>query len=177
MVYRTLTSWEIQSSVELKTENKATVDIELATCILATLAPTPLPKYQRPGTISTLATEIWNKSVPSEGSLQEMIDNSRSWTDTSVQENYGIALAAVMCKHLPSLDFAYLLTLPSSKLFKLAAIVEKMIDVSFMDGGTPTTESTQTSKVMEGSGVSQNQADNAGAALSQALSDFKKSKT
>lgn len=175
--YRTLTAWEIQSIVELKKAKKAQVDVELATCVLATLEPTPVPSFNRPGTISTLASEIWDKSVPSEGSLETMIEKARAWTDLSVQENYGIALAAVMCKHLPSLDFAYLLTLSSSQLFKLAAIVEKMIEVPFMDGGTPNTTESKATKVIDGVGVSQDQADSANAALSRALSDFKKNKT
>ena len=57
--YRTLNGWEIQSVQELKKSNKAKVDVEMAILLMAILHPTPLPEFKKPGTVSTLALEIW----------------------------------------------------------------------------------------------------------------------
>jgi len=172
LYYRTLTTWEIQSIVELKNSAKAAIDVELATCLMSTLYPEPLPSFEKPGTISTLATAIWDNSVPSERSLEQVVQTARSWADTTTKENFGIALASIMCRVLPSLDFAYLLNLPAAKLIKLAAVVELITDNSFMAGENSSTKNA--SPVTPGHGVSQEQADSASTALTAALSNFKK---
>jgi len=173
LCYRTLTSWEVQSIVELRKSSRASGDIELATCIMATLWPQPLPSFVKPGTISTLASEIWENSVSSEDTLEDMIKVSREWAEDTTKENFGVALASVMCRILPSLDFAHLLDLPTSKLNKLAAIVELITDTSFMTGGQG---DKGASPVTAGHGISQDQADQASSVLSKALSDFRKKK-
>ena len=73
---------------------------------------------------------------------------------------------------MPSLDFAYLLNLPSAKLTKLAAVVELITGESFMAGENSSTKNA--APVTPGHGVSQDQADQASSALNQALSTFKK---
>ncbi len=171
--YRTLNGWEIQSVLELKKSNKAKIDIETATALMAVLAPTPLPEFKRPGTISSFAMEIWAKSFPTEDTLPTMAEDIRSWAGETIKENFSLALSSIMCKVMPSLDLAHLMDLPLSKLMKLGAIVEEITGTSLIiqDGDNVNRKS---SPIREGYGISQEQADQTGAALSQALKQIKK---
>lgn len=169
--YRSLNSWEVQSILELQESNKAKVDVEIAMLTMAILEPTPIPTFKKPGTISSLATEIWTKSFPTEDSLPKTAEDIRAWAQVNIKKNFGLALACVMCKVLPSLDLARLMDLPLSKLIKLAAIVEEITGQALiLDDGTNFKSST----VSEGYGISQEQADETGRALSNALKNLKK---
>jgi hypothetical protein len=132
--YRTLTAWEIQSIIDLTAQNKASLDIEEATCLFGVLAPSPLPTFSRPGSVSSLSEEIWNKSTLPADIMAKTIQDSREWSESSVDQNYNLIIASVMCKLMPSLDLAHLLELPTTKLVRLGAIVEKITGEHFLEG-------------------------------------------
>ena len=141
--YRSLTSWATQSILELQESNKAKIDIEIAMLSMAILEPTPIPQFKRPGTISSLATEIWLKSFPTEDTLPKTAADIRAWAGANVKRYFGLALSCIMCKVMPSLYLSRLLDLPLSKLLKLAAIVEEMTGQSLiLDDGTTTTSTS-----------------------------------
>ena len=170
--YRTLNGWEVQSVLELKKSNKAKVDVESAIALMAVLEPTPIPKFNRPGTISTLSLEIWQKSFPTEDTLPTMGEETRAWAEVTIKENFSLALASIMCKVMPSLDLAHLMDLPLSKLLKLGAIVEEITGSALIM--TDGTTNPQSRPIKEGYGISQEQADTTSAALSSALKQIKK---
>ena len=101
-----------------------------------------------------------------------MAEEVRDWADNTIKENFSLALSSIMCKVMPSLDLAHLMDLPLSKLMKLGAIVEEITGASLILSGDDVNRTT--TPVKEGYGISQEQADKTGAALSQALKQIKK---
>jgi len=172
--YRSLTSWEIQSIIDLQKSKKVPMDIEVAGCLMATLSPTPFPEFKRPGTLSALFMEIWNKSLPSEDKIEDVIEQAREWAHDSIDHNYATALSSLLCKVLPSLDLVTLLSTPISKLIKIAALVEHITDTSLLQVEQSPTGALP--KVIEGSGISQEEANQASHVLQSALRSFKKTK-
>tara|TARA_B100000131_G_scaffold254083_1_gene248303 strand:+ start:16167 stop:16769 length:603 start_codon:yes stop_codon:yes gene_type:complete len=174
--YRTLNGWEIQSVLELKSNNKASLDVEMAMCVMAVLHPEPLPSFSRPGSISTLSSEIWTKSFPTESTLPDLTEQNRKWAKENLEANFNIALSSILCKVMPSLDFAHLMDLPLSKLVKIAAIVEEILQTPILskDGNFDNNNNAQAGAVRDGYGVSQEEANKASAALSNALKSIKK---
>ena len=85
--YRTLNGWEIQSVLELQKNNKTSLDVEVVMCAMAVLHPEPLPSFTRPGSISTLSAEIWNKSFPTENTLPALTQQSREWAKANLEAN------------------------------------------------------------------------------------------
>lgn len=75
--YRSLNGWEVQSVLELQQNNKADLDIEVAMCAMAIIYPSPIPSFARPGSISKLSSEIWNKSFPTEETLPDIATKAR----------------------------------------------------------------------------------------------------
>tara|TARA_B100001250_G_C19815120_1_gene797881 strand:+ start:2086 stop:2688 length:603 start_codon:yes stop_codon:yes gene_type:complete len=174
--YRTLNGWEIQSVLELQKNNKASLDVEMAMCAMAVLHPEPLPSFKRPGSISTLSSEIWDKSFPTESSLPALTEQTREWAKANLEANFSIALSSILCKVMPSLDFAHLMDLPLSKLVKIAAIIEEILQTPILskDGDFDNKAQVQPNRVQDGYGVSQEEANQASAALSSALKSIKK---
>jgi len=172
--YRSLTAWEIQSILDLYEQNKAKIDIEKAVCIFGILAPSPFPLFKKPGSITSLSEDIWNKSVPNQKGMDSMIVKSRAWAELSIDKNYNLVIVGIMCKLLPSLDLTRLLDLSTSKLIKLGVIVEKLTGTEFLGGELGSNKSKATN-VMKGSGISQTDADNTSNLLADALKNHKKS--
>jgi len=167
--YRTLTAWEIQSILDLKTNNKAQVDIDTTVVQLALLSI--VPDFSKPGSITSLAQVIWNKSCLTDEALALTKDSIRKWAADSISINFNLALASLLCRILPSLDLVTLLSLSTNKLLKIAAIVETITEIKVLDSGTNT--KTQAS-IKEGYGVSGEQAKQVNEALNKALDKLKK---
>lgn len=167
--YRTLTAWEIQSILDLKTNNKAQVDIDTAVVQLALLSI--VPDFSKPGSITSLAQVIWNKSCLTDEALALTKDSIRKWAADSISINFNLALASLLCRILPSLDLVTLLSLSTNKLLKIAAIVETITEIKVLDSGTNT--KTQ-APIKEGYGVSGDQAKQVNEALNKALDKLKK---
>ena len=172
--YRTLNGWEIQSVLELQKNNKTSLDVEVAMCAMAVLHPEPLPSFTKPGSISTLSGEIWNKSFPTENTLPALTQQSREWAKANLEANFNIALSSILCKVMPSLDFAHLMDLPLSKLVKIAAIVEELFQTPILAKDGEFASQVQPNKVQDGYGVTQEEANKASQALSSALKSIKK---
>ena len=170
--YRTLTAWEIQSILDLYDQNKAKVDIEHAVCVFGVLDPLPLPSFNKPGSITTLSDDIWNKSVPRQTETEAMITKSREWAENSIDKNYNLVISGIMCKLLPSLDITRLLDLPTNKLIKLGVVIEKLSGTLFLNGQLSSTKSNST-KIMSGSNISQDEANNTANLLANALKEHK----
>lgn len=171
--YRSLTAWEVQSIFDLHEQNKAKVDIEQAVCVFGILDPLPVPSFDRPGSITMLSEEIWNISVPSEELMNNTISKNRKWVDSNIEKNYSLVVAGVMSRLLPSLDLTRLLDMPTSKLIKLGAIVEKLTGTDFL-GGELTQQKSKATKLMDGSNISQEAADKTSDMLAQALHEHKR---
>ena len=173
--YRSLNGWEVQSVLELQANNKADLDIEVAMCAMAIIFPSPIPSFSKPGSISKLSSEIWNRSFPTEDTLPGITEQAREWAKKNMEANFSIALSSILCKVMPSLDFAHLMDLPLSKLVKIAAIIEELAGVPILnkDGANLTIQNAG-APVKEGYGVSQQDADKASQALSSALKNLKK---
>ncbi|MBC8437219.1 hypothetical protein H8D85_02730 [bacterium] len=169
--YRTLTSWEVQSIIELQKNKATSVDVEVAACCMAVLHPSEVPTFKRPGTISALFLEIWGKTLPTESTLEGVADASREWAEAAIDSNFAVALACLMCKMLPSLSLTDLLSLSVTKLIRIAALVEEITGSPILGGIDQIQQ--QASAVQEGMGVTQEQADKTNRVLQQALSDFK----
>jgi hypothetical protein len=132
--YRTLTAWEVQSIIDLNQQKKASVDIEEATCLFGVLDPTPLPTFNKPGSITSLSDSIWRKSTLSNELAEETIESVRAWSRESIDKNYNLVMASIMCRLMPALDLSNLLELSTTKLLKLGAIIEKITEEKFLKG-------------------------------------------
>mgnify|MGYP003154061395 CR=1 FL=1 len=86
IVYRALTAWELQALTELR-ESKVSEDLELSTCLLAVISHTPLPTFNKPGSISSLSAAIWEHSVPSIDEARLKAEQVREWADNTVTIN------------------------------------------------------------------------------------------
>jgi len=172
--YRTLTSWEVQSIIELQKNKATSLDVEVAACCMAVLSPAELPTFKKPGTISALFIEIWRKTLPISETIEEIADINRKWAEEAIDSNFAIALACLMCKVLPSLSLTELLSLPLTKLIRMAALVEEISGTPILGGIEQVQQ--QASAVPEGMGVTQEQANQANMTLQKALQDFKTNK-
>ena len=170
--YRALTAWEIQSILDLYDQNKAKVDIEHAVCVFGILDPTPLPSFEKPGSITSLSEDIWSKSVPGKEDMDAMIIKNREWAEASIDKNYNLVIVGIMCKLLPSLDLASLLDLPTTKLIKLGVIIEKLTGTEFL-GGELSSNKNKATSIMKGSSISQEAADRTSDQLADALRQHK----
>ena len=133
--YRTLNAWEIQSFLDLKGDtSKEKIEVEKALCTFAMLDPQSLPKFKAPGSLSTLAAEIWSKSTPTEEEVSINIDKARMWADQNTKNNYAIMIAVSLCRLLPSIDLISVLELPINKLLRIASLVEVAANVQFLKG-------------------------------------------
>ena len=133
--YRALNAWETQSFLDLKGDTtKDKLEVEHALCTFAIIHPSTLPEFKGPGSLSTLATEIWSKSVPSEESIGSVVDSVRDWAAISSKHNYAIMLAISLTRLMPSLDLVSLLDLPITKLLRIAALAEISTEVMFLKG-------------------------------------------
>lgn len=93
-----------------------------------------------------------------------------------MEANFSIALSSILCKVMPSLDFAHLMDLPLSKLIKIAAIVEDIAGIPILIKDSTGVNNLQSANtpIKEGYGVSQQDANKASQALSSALKNLKK---
>jgi hypothetical protein len=167
--YRTLTAWEVQSILDLKNNNKAQIDIDNAVVQLAILSI--MPDFYKPGSITSLAQAIWNKSSLTDDALALTKDSIRKWATDSISSNFNLALSALLCRILPSLDLVTLLSLSTNKLLKIAAIVETITEIKVLDSET---NSKTQAPIKEGYGVSGEQAKQVNEALNKALDKLKK---
>jgi len=133
IIYRALNAWELQALTELR-ENKTSNDLELSTCLLAILEPTPLPNFKKPGSISSISAAIWKQSTPSAEEVQTKVEDIRQWAEVNINTNFNIALSSIICKVFPSIDLTTLLNLSLPQLLKVGAIVEKITGVQFLTG-------------------------------------------
>lgn len=168
--YRTLTAWELQSILDLKKNNRTQLDIDEAITQLATLSN--VPGFTRPGSLTSLAQEIWSKSSLTDENIVSAKEVAREWAIEAVNSNFNIALSSILCKVLPSLDLVNLLTMPTSKLIRIAALVENITDIKILDAGSSSGK-TQL-PVKEGYGIDNAQAQQVNDALSRALTKLKK---
>jgi hypothetical protein len=164
LVYRALTAWELQALTELR-ESKVSEDLELSTCLLAVISHTPLPTFNKPGSISSLSAAIWEHSVPSIDEARLKAEQVREWADNNIDNNYNIALSSIICKVMPSIDLSKLLDAPLPKLMKIGAIVEKITGTTFLTGDGPS----------QGN-IPEKSSDQATQALSSALHHLKSNK-
>jgi len=133
IVYRALTAWELQALTELR-DSKASTDLELSTCLLAVISHTPLPTFNKPGSVSSLSAAIWEHSVPSVDEATIKAEQVRKWADDNINNNFNIALSSIISKVMPSIDLSKLLDMPLPKLMKIGAIVEKITGTTFLTG-------------------------------------------
>ncbi len=168
--YRTLTAWELQSVLDLKKSNKTELDIDAAIVSLGVLSSTP--SFSRPGSVTSLAQEIWSKSSLTEDSISSTKEVVREWAKEAVTTNFNIALSTLLCKVLPSIDLVNLLSMPTSKLMRIAALVESITDINILDSGS--SSSKVQLPVKEGYNVSQAQVQQVTSALDKALNKLKK---
>ena len=166
--YRTLSAWEIQSILDLKAK-KTQVDIDKTVAQLGILSA--IPDFKRPGSLTGLSQEIWTKSSLTDESLLEVKDSLRDWAKDAVSSNFNIALSSLLCRVLPSLDLLTLLSLPTTKLLRIAAIVERITDIKILDSGDGSAK--KQISIKEGYGVDPTQAQQVNDALSDALSQLK----
>tara|TARA_Y100000310_G_scaffold292248_1_gene320869 strand:+ start:451 stop:1053 length:603 start_codon:yes stop_codon:yes gene_type:complete len=133
--FRSLNAWELQSFLEIREDTlKSKIEIENALCLFAVLYPTTPLSFQAPGSSTLLATEIWSKSVPTDQTIELMVDKHRAWAEDAIKENYNIMIAIALAKLLPSVDLISLLNLPTSKLLKVACLIENATDTLFLKG-------------------------------------------
>ena len=132
IIYRTLTAFEIQALMELKEKNSK--NLEQAVCSLAVISHDPLPVFELPGTLFSLSSAIWEKSAPQDQQLEEKVEELRAWATTAIETNFSIALATLIARVMPSIDFTALLNMPLGQLLKIAALVEKVTNIPVMTG-------------------------------------------
>jgi hypothetical protein len=133
--FRSLNAWELQSFLEIREDSlKSKMEIENALCTFAIVYPSSLPSFKVPGSFTLIATEIWSKSVPTDQTIETMIDKHRSWAEDAIKENYNIMIAVALAKLLPSVDLISLLNLPTSKLLKVACLIESATNTLFLKG-------------------------------------------
>jgi hypothetical protein len=164
IVYRALTAWELQALTELR-DSKASKDLELSTCLLAVISPTSLPTFNKPGTISSLSAAIWEHSIPSINEANIKAEQVREWAENNINNNFNIALSAIICKVMPSIDLIKLLDMPLPKLMKIGAIVEKITGANLLTGDVSSQEN-----------IPEKSSDQATQALSSALQHLKRNK-
>ncbi len=133
--YRTLNAWEVQSFLDIKGNTSSEkIDVEKALCTFAVLSPSSLPEFKAPGSLSSLATEIWSKSIPSEESISISIDKAREWAEANTQNNFAIMVAVSLSRLMPSIDLISLLELPVNKLLRIASLAEISTNIQFLKG-------------------------------------------
>jgi len=172
--YRSLTAWEVQSFLDLKgNSNKDKMEMERVLCTFAIIEPSTLPNFKAPGSLSSLANDIWTRSIPQENTMDSFIDNAREWAQKNSQSNYSIMLAMAVCKIIPSTDLVALLEVPASKLIRIAALVEEVSGMQFLKG-EGVTKQKQASPITQGHDISQEEADATTSALADALRSQKR---
>ena len=133
--YRTLTAWEIQSFLELKGDStKDKLEVERALCSFALVYPSNIPDFKGPGSLSSLATEIWSKSVPTEEAISDVVDNVRAWAVDASTNNYAVMLSISLTRLMPALNLTSLLKLTIAQLLRIAALAEVSTEVQFLKG-------------------------------------------